>query len=273
MLPDTVSDRSIGIVLQRRPPSKRVERFRLRKVSPEALPLQKAAAAWAQAHLKALAEAEPELPEELDDRAQDIVEPLLAIAEEVGGEWPKQARQAAVALLTGEHREDSESLGVRLLRDCRTAFNESGEDSFATGKLLERLRAPEDVPWQALQGEPLDATRLARVLKPYGIRPKKLREGEDTYRGYCRAWFEDAWARYLPADPEDPEQGEQAEHPADRAGSDVPGNPGVPGSENNLEHENPHEQGDVPGVPGVPGNRASWGEGQCHLTEEGTTGS
>src|SRR5215213_4517433 len=50
MLPDTVSDRSIGIVLQRRPPSKRVERFRLRKVSPEALPLQKAAAAWVEEH-------------------------------------------------------------------------------------------------------------------------------------------------------------------------------------------------------------------------------
>ena len=239
-LPDTVADRSIPIELRRRRQSERVERFRLRKVGPKALPLQKAAAAWAQAHLKALAEAEPELPEELDDRAQDIVEPLLAIAEEVGGEWPKQARQAAVALLTGEHREDSESLGVRLLRDCRTAFNESGEDSFATGKLLERLRAPEDAPWRALRGEPLDATRLARMLKPYGIKPKKLREGEDTYRGYCRAWLEDAWARYLPADPKDPEQGEQAEHPADRAGSDVPPNPGVPGSGNNVEHDNPH---------------------------------
>jgi hypothetical protein len=256
-LPDTVADRSIPIELRRRRQSERVERFRRRKVGPKALPLQKAAAAWAQENLKALAEAEPELPEELDDRAQDIIEPLLAIAEEVGGEWPVRARDAAVALLTGEHREEAESLGVRLLGDCRTAFNESGEDRLATGKLLVQLRTPEDAPWRALKGEPLDATRLARMLKPYGIKPKKLREGEGTFRGYCRAWFEDAWARYLPADPEDPEHGEQAEHPADRAGSDVPGNPGVPGSENNLEHDSPHEQDDVPGVPGVPGNRAS----------------
>jgi hypothetical protein len=216
-LPDTVADRSIPIELQRRRPGERVERFRLRKVGPQALPLQEAAAAWAQAHLEALAEAEPELPEELDDRAQDIIEPLLAIAEEVGGEWPVRARQAAVALLTGEHREDSESLGVRLLRDCRTAFNESGEDNLATGKILAQLRAPEDAPWRALQGEPLDATRLARMLKPYGIKPKKLREGEDTFRGYCRAWFEDAWARYLPAIPENPERVEQAEHPANQS--------------------------------------------------------
>jgi hypothetical protein len=226
-----VADRSIPIELKRRRPSERVERFRLRKVGPEALPLQEAAAAWAQAHLKALAEAEPELPEELDDRAQDIIEPLLAIAEEVGGEWPVRARQAAVALLTGEHREDSESLEVQLLRDCRTAFDEWGEDTLATHKLLWRLRAPEDAPWRSLQGEPLDATRLARMLKPYGIKPKKIREGEYTYRGYCRAWFKDAWAWYLPAASEDPEQGEQAEHTANGAGSDVPANPGVPGSE------------------------------------------
>jgi len=254
MLPDTVSDRSIGIVLQRRPPSKRVERFRLRKVSPEALPLQKAAAAWVEEHLKALAEAEPELPEELDDRAQDIIEPLLAIAEEVGGKWPKRARKAAVALLTGEHRKEAESLGVRLLRDCRTAFDEQGEDTLATGKLLMRLRAPEDAPWRALQGEPLDATRLARMLKPYGIKPKKLREGEDTFRGYCRAWFEDAWARYLPADPEDPEQGEQPEHAAGRAVSDVPLKSNVPEQGPDVEHKSPHQQQDVPRVPDVPPN-------------------
>jgi hypothetical protein len=270
-LPDTVSDRSIPIELQRWRPSKRVARFRLRKVGPEALPHQEAAATWAEAHLKALAEAEPELPEELDDRAQDIIEPLLAIAEEVGGKWPKRARKAAIALLTGEYREDAESLGVRLLRDCRTAFDERGEDRLATGKLLERLRAPEDAPWRALHGEPLDATRLAGILKPYRIGPKKLREGEDTFRGYRRAWFKDAWARYLPAAPENLEQGEQPEHSASRASSDVPGSPGVPGSENNLEHANPHEQGDVPPVPGVPGNPGHGGDGQCQLTDEGTT--
>jgi hypothetical protein len=77
-LPDTVADRSIPLELRRRRAGEAVERFRLRKVGPEALPLQSAAAAWAEKHLEALAEAEPELPEALDDRAQDIIEPLLA---------------------------------------------------------------------------------------------------------------------------------------------------------------------------------------------------
>jgi uncharacterized protein DUF3631 len=223
-LPDTVADRSIPIELRRRRAGEAVERFRLRMVGPEALPLQSAAAAWAKAHLEALAEAEPELPEALDDRAQDIIEPLLAIADEVGGEWPERAREAAVELLTGEHREEAESPGIRLLRDVRRAFDAKGEDRLATGKLLERLREPDDAPWRSLRGEPLDANKLARLLKPYGIRPEKLREGSETFRGYRRASFEDAWERYVPATPENPEHLEHPEHPADRADSGVPHN-------------------------------------------------
>jgi len=110
-LPDTVADRSIPIELRRRRPSEKVERFRLRKVGPEALPISRDVRVWAQSHLDSLSTAEPDLPEELDDRAQDIMEPLLAIADEVGAEWPERSRGAAVALLTGEEREDAESLG------------------------------------------------------------------------------------------------------------------------------------------------------------------
>jgi hypothetical protein len=94
MLPDTVADRSIPIELRRRRLSEKVERFRLRKVGPEALPIRCDASSWAAAHLDKLSTAEPSLPEELDDRAQDIIEPLLAIADEVGGEWPEHPRRA-----------------------------------------------------------------------------------------------------------------------------------------------------------------------------------
>jgi hypothetical protein len=35
-------------------------------------------------------------------------------------------------------------------------------------------------------------------LKPYGIKPKTLRIGEQTKAGYEQRWFSDAWRRYLP---------------------------------------------------------------------------
>jgi hypothetical protein len=254
-LPDTVADRSIPIELQRRRPGEHVERFRLRKAGPEALALQSVAASWAEAHLTALSEAEPELPDELDDRAQDIIEPLLAIADEMGGEWPERARKAAVALLAGEDREDSESLGVRLLRDIRTVFDgEEGADRLATGVILEKLHDAEEAPWGSLRGEPLDARGLARFLKPYGIKPEQLRVADNKVRGYRRASFEDAWARYLPATPEEAVHPVQAVHPADRAESDVPDKPRVPDSENHPVHQNPHRNGNVPDVPLVPSN-------------------
>src|SRR5919199_5755306 len=102
-LTDTIADRAVPIELRRRRRGEHVERFRQRKVEPEAVPLHSAASAWA--GVNPLAGAEPELPDELDDRAQDIVEPLLAIAEAVGGEWPERARSAVIALAGASARE------------------------------------------------------------------------------------------------------------------------------------------------------------------------
>ena len=196
-LPDTVADRSIPIELRRRKPGEPVGRFRLRKAGPDAVPIYDAVRAWAEANLNTLARAEPELPDELDDRAQDISEPLFAIADAAGGEWPERARRAAVALLTGENREDGESLGVRLLRDVRSVFDEKRADRLPSGELLDSLAAMDEAPWGSLRGEALDARGLARFLRPYGVRPEQLRVGETKARGYRRAAFEDAWERYL----------------------------------------------------------------------------
>lgn len=255
-LPDTIADRCIPVELRRRRPGEKVERFRVRKVGPEALPIRQAAAAWATAHLGALGEAEPSLPDELDDRAQDIMEPLLAIADEVGGEWPGRSRRAAVALLSAGEREDSESLGVRLLRELRDIFDAEKADRLPTGAILEKLHAMEEAPWGSLRGEPLDARGLARLLKPYGVRPEKLREGTGTFRGYQRAGFEDAWARYAPDAPDYAEHPEHPEHAADRADSGVPHDRDVPEHAPDAEHEIPHKKGDVPRVPRVPHNPA-----------------
>ena len=122
-LPDTIADRSVPIELRRRRAGEGVARFRVRKAEREGLSLRDAATAWAEANIERLSSAEPQLPDELDDRAQDIIEPLLAIADEVGGEWPERAREAAVKLLSGEEREGTDSLGrvapKRCARDLR----------------------------------------------------------------------------------------------------------------------------------------------------------
>jgi hypothetical protein len=218
-LPDTIADRSVRIELKRRTRAEPVERFRLREVMEEARPLRESLERWSQEQLEGLRGLYPDLPEELDDRAQDIVEPLMAIAERVGGSWPRRARRAVIALAGANSREDAESLGVRLLRDTRTVFDEQEVERLRTTTLLTELNKRDDAPWGSLRGEALDARGLARLLRPYGIGPKPLRLHDDVHKGYEREDFEDAWKRYIPQPPDgDPPDGDRA-RVTDRDGS------------------------------------------------------
>jgi Protein of unknown function (DUF3631) len=78
----------------RRTREERVERVRRRDVAPAADELLDRLTDWLEPQIEELRRARPELPDELDDRAQDIWEPLLAIADLAGGDWPTRARRA-----------------------------------------------------------------------------------------------------------------------------------------------------------------------------------
>jgi hypothetical protein len=188
-LPDTVADRSLPIRLERRAPDERAERFRRRDAQMEAAPLRLALDELT-AFVHELEDARPDLPAELDDRAQDSAEPLLAIADLAGGDWPDRARRALVELHGGRDIDD-ESAGVRLLSDIRSVFD---DERLSTEAVLERLRDLEEAPWGDWFGKPLSARSLAKMLRPYGIGP----HSDGTSRGYRREAFEGAWARYLP---------------------------------------------------------------------------
>jgi len=195
-LPDTVADRSLPIRLQRRAPDEQVERFRRREAEPEAAALRERAELFAAAVLPALADARPDLPDELDDRGQDVVEPLLAIADLAGGEWPERARRALVELRADRQLED-DSPRVRLLADARHVFAERSRLSSA--ELLEGLAALDEAPWADWYGKQLTNRALAKLLKPYGIRSRTVRlDDGSTPKGFVRDQFEGAWKRYLP---------------------------------------------------------------------------
>ncbi|MDP9341589.1 MAG: DUF3631 domain-containing protein [Actinomycetota bacterium] len=202
-LPDTVADRAIPIVMHRRAPDEDVAHFRFREVRATTQPLHDALAAWAVDAVAPLTDARPETPTALDDRAADCWEPLVAIADLAGGEWPLRARDAAVVLSTGGSRDD-ESDGVRLLADIRLVFVEGETDRIPSADLVTALVANEEAPWGAWgkNERPLTARVLARLLRRYGIRPSTIWLGIGrTPKGYKRADLDDAWARYLPQPP------------------------------------------------------------------------
>jgi hypothetical protein len=201
-LPDTVADRSIPIRLARKRPTERVARLRVRDVEAEAAPLNAGLAQWADEAIGMLRAAEPEVPSALNDRAAVGWEPLMAIADLAGGEWPERARAAALQLHGKEFDEATD--GIALLGAIRELFRERQVDRILTVDLLDALVARETEPWAVWWGPALGrdetqgpAARLARLLKPFGIIPNTIRIGERRAKGYERAAFAEAFERYL----------------------------------------------------------------------------
>jgi hypothetical protein len=214
----TIKDRSVILHMKRRRAGEEVERLRHRNVAPEAEPLTDSLRAWAEATSPSLRTANPELPDELSDRAADGWEPLLAIADLAGDEWATEARRAAV-ILSAPGDEDELALGPLLLAGIRRAMD--GRQAISTADLLASVNADEELPFGAWnEGRGIEARRLARLLKPYGIKPKSVRMGDGTPKGYALEDLHDAFARYLPG-PQQAQQAQRAEPPPPHRTGDV----------------------------------------------------
>ena len=163
--------------------------------------------AWVEEHREALSGAEPAVPEDLNDRAAEGWEPLLAIADLLGPPIVEIARRAAVAF-SAEIDIEEDSFGIQLLADLREVWDEAEDEALKSEYLCSALKGMEERPWGGWgknRPDPgLTVRDLARLLRPYGIRPKTVRLGGPTAKGYKREQFEDAWRRYVPpSDPDD----------------------------------------------------------------------
>jgi hypothetical protein len=207
-LPDTVTDRSLSIELVRQSREEKAERFRRREAQALIETVRAELEAWAQSPglIETLRAARPQTPNSIQDRQEEICEPLLAIADMAGGKWPRKARAALVELC--EQDEDA-SLGVKLLADIQSIFDSRGADKLFTIDILHELVEIEDRPWPVWWLDDLKheksqkpASRLARMLKPYGtkkspIKPRTIRIGDESAKGYEVGDFKQAFDRYV----------------------------------------------------------------------------
>ena len=194
-LPDTIRTRSIIIRMRRRAPGEVVEPYRRRDHAPQGHTLRDRLADWSMDNEPGLANARPAMPSGVNDRDADVWEPLLAIADAAGRDWPELARVAAVTLVTAA-KARTPSLGIRLLDDLRGIFGD--QEHLSSAAILEGLCKLEEAPWADLRGKPLDARGLARRLAKYDVKPKTVRTYAGTAKGYAREDLHDAWQRYLP---------------------------------------------------------------------------
>jgi hypothetical protein len=204
-LPSTVESRSIPVALRRRTKDERVAKWRARDGWAKAEPLRGALTSAMAGALATLGDARPQLPDGLSDRAEDVLEPLFAIADGAGNDWPERAREAAVCLMGCAARvaqESDQNIGLELLADIQAIFqaNENPEE-MPTRQIIAGLEALEDRPWATFRHDkPITGHRLARLLKTFDVHPGgTLRNGKKTFKGYRQVAFADAFARYLPS--------------------------------------------------------------------------
>ena len=212
-LPDTLQDRSISIELTRKTSDEPVMRYRFRKeisnyeaISLMLEPLQEYELGsdpdnekhlFDEAHQNALLDCYEDSFE--SDRAVDIAEPLIVVASLGTSDWLEKSVIACRNLTVREDEEDS-NLDLELLRVCneirRLNFNSS--KAIFSADLVDTIQIQKDSELAYLNnGVGIDQPFLARRLKVFGIKPKTVRIGSETKRGYEWNQFVEPAKRFL----------------------------------------------------------------------------
>ena len=201
-LPPTISDRSIVIPMRRKLTDDRKKRFRRPKLGDAFDQLRRKIARWAQDNREGLDKVRIRRPAKMNDRQFDNWLPLFQIAKRIGGDWLDNAVEAALALADQEAGQEN-SKGVLLLQDLRKLFKREGDNHLATALIVDALTDMPERPWSEFcRGEPISDRQLAKLLRPFGIRPRPLRTGKQTpkdkpvLRGYHLKDCRDAFERY-----------------------------------------------------------------------------
>lgn len=194
---DTIADRSITVNLERLPAGHHVESFRHREVVETTTALRRRLAAWTSRHDDELRAARPAMPDGVIDRAADIWEPLIAVADIAGGRWPTSVRAAATHMVAAHLVEDSDAtLPVRLLADVLVVWS-FGADRMRSRELVDALNGLDDSPWADMRrGSGITMNWLANRLRPFGVSSRNVRESGNQGKGYYWDELVPVWDRY-----------------------------------------------------------------------------
>jgi hypothetical protein len=207
-LPETLSDRSIEIRLERRIKTESVEK--LRDADPKTFArLQRMALRWSLDHGQRVRQAHPVIPPILNDRAGDNWWPMLSIASVAGVVGVDKA-----ALKLSVDRADEESVSLMLLSALRDLFSDTGADFLPTEGdegILAKLNKDAESPWADWK-KGMTAEKLGRTLKAFNVKSERPRREGKQERGYSLEVLQPVFGRYLspnlPSPPEnDPQPG------------------------------------------------------------------
>lgn len=137
----------------------------------------------------------------LSDRDEELFAPLFSICAVLAPARVDELRSDARGLCDAKATDAvDDSLSNRLLADIRALWP-AGADAMLTEALIQALRSLMESPWAA--EVEMTPRKLARLLRPYDVRPRTVRVQDGRGKGYAREDLEGAFARYLP--PQTPE--------------------------------------------------------------------
>ncbi|MBF0500022.1 MAG: DUF3631 domain-containing protein [Candidatus Riflebacteria bacterium] len=129
----------------------------------------------------------------LFNRSEDNLEPIFAISDIVGGEWPRLVRMDAEP-----KGEPVLTKAEELLHDILDVFETMKIDRIGTAALITELISDGERPWLEYRNRnPITMYQLAAKLKGYGIHSQNVWFDGRCCKGYLLENFTDARERYL----------------------------------------------------------------------------
>ena len=134
-----------------------------------------------------------------NDRALDIVEPLVVVASLGSAEWLNKTINACINLTNREDEEDY-NLDLEILRVCNhIRMLNIGQKVISSADLVDEIHKQKDSELAYLNNWGIDQSYLAKRLKVFGIKSKTVRIDEvTTKKGYQWSDFVEPVTRYLP---------------------------------------------------------------------------
>jgi putative DNA primase/helicase len=185
-LPSTIEDRSVVIVMVRKSPREKVERYKA-EANGQAVVLRAMIETFASHHRTAIQHGSPDEPEMENDRALDNWRPLFAIADCAGRQWLDNAHIAAAELTPGA--DDIPTILEEFICDVVEIFLRNGADFISTQDLIEKLCENAEKPWATYtRKQRLGIHDLGRLMREAKVRVGEQKHEKGTNcRGYYRA--------------------------------------------------------------------------------------
>jgi putative DNA primase/helicase len=195
---DTQLDRSIVVVMQRKPAAQSVQSLGL-NAEQSFHDLKRKLTRWRDDTPETFEHDISACPPLPNDRARQNWSALLSVARLVGSAADEQGLQAVRLLHDTSHLEVDR--GADLLADIRSVFRTKKSERMTSKELLKALNEMPDRPWaNHNHGREMNGHGLAKALRPFGLGPIAYKDGAKPVKGYLLANLRPVFERYLQAD-------------------------------------------------------------------------